>query len=84
MNRIECAYSFRQDFDEVHKRNRRNPSLKPMGNEIVIDDSWSIILPEYADPLLEYTAVDLQDYFRVSMNLNLVLRHISSGPSIVL
>ena len=84
MDRIECAYSFRQDFDEVHKRNRRNSSLKPMENEIAVDDSWSIVLPEDGDHLLEYTAVDLQDYFRVSMNLNLALRHASAGPSIVL
>ena len=33
MKNIEPAYSFRKDLDEVHKRDRRNPVLKPCENE---------------------------------------------------
>ena len=84
MKNIEPAYSFRHELDEVHKRNRRNPALIPRENETSVDESWSIVLPDNADYLVEYAATDLQDYFRVSMNLNLPLRHSAAEHYIVL
>ena len=57
----ESAYSFRKELDEVHKPDRRNPALMPAENEICVNESWSIVLPENADPLIEYAATDLQD-----------------------
>ena len=84
MKNIEPAYSFRKDLDEVHKRDRRNPMLKPRENETSVDESWNIILPEKAHPMTENAATDLQDYFRVSMNLNLPLSRVEKEHSIVL
>ncbi|MBQ6596038.1 MAG: hypothetical protein IJH79_00665, partial [Lentisphaeria bacterium] len=84
MNVKEPAYAFRKELDEVHKPNRRNAALKPENNETCVDGSWCIVLPENADPLLEYAAADLQDYFRVSMELDLPLRKEKTEPCIVL
>ncbi|MBQ6473871.1 MAG: hypothetical protein IJJ33_17925 [Victivallales bacterium] len=80
----ERAYAFRRVLDEVHKPNRRNRSLARGDNETSVDESWCIVLPDDADPLVEYAAVDLQDYLRVSMNLNLPLRKTAKDRSIVL
>ena len=80
----ERAYAFRRVLDEVHKPNRRNRSLVPGDNETSVDESWCIVLPNDADPLIEYAAIDLQDYFRVSMDLNLPLRKGARERSIVL
>ena len=81
MSAREPAYAFRKELDAVHKQNRRDPSLKPLENETAVDGSWCIVLPENADPLIEYAATDLQDYFRVSMDLDLPLRREGYQPS---
>ena len=80
----EKAYAFRQALDEVHKRDRRDPLAKAAANEAVIDLDWSIAIAPANDRLLEYAAVDLQDYFRVSMDLNLPLKNEISGRQIIL
>ena len=80
----EKAYAFRQVLDEVHKRDRRDPMAKPSANEAVVDLDWSIAIVPANDRLLEYAAVDLQDYFRVSMDLNLPLKAEISGKQIII
>ena len=80
----ERAYAFRHELDEVHKRNRRDPMAEPSVSETVIDNSWSIVIGANCSSLCEYAAVDLQDYFRVSMNLHLPLQNDASGKKIVL
>ena len=84
MNLKEPVYAFRKELDAVHKKNLRNPALTPMENETAVDGSWCIVLPDDADPLTRYAAADLQDYFRVSMELNLPLRNAAVENSIVL
>ena len=80
----EPSYSFRKELDKVHKPDRRNSALTPTESEICVNESWCIVLPDDAAPLLEYAARDLQDYFQVSMNLNLPLRKTAAEHSIVL
>ncbi len=80
----EQAYAFRRELDEVHKPHRRNPALLPESNECAVDSSWCIILPENADKLIARAADDLQDYFRVSMDLELPLKSCGSERCIVL
>jgi len=84
MTMKEQAYAFRRELDEVHKPDRRNVSLTPKDNETGVDESWCIVLPDEADPLIEYAATDLQDYFRVSMKLDLPLRRTAGARSLVL
>ena len=84
MKKNEQTYAFRCELDEVHRPDRRNPALKPEINETCVDDAWCIVLPENADALTEYAATDLQDYFRVSMNVNLPLRKSASDKAVVL
>ncbi|MBP5640470.1 MAG: hypothetical protein J6X55_13380 [Victivallales bacterium] len=84
MKEKERAYSFRRELDEVHKKNRLNPTLTPMDDETIVDETWNIVLPINPDSLLEYAAADFQDYFRVSMNVNLAIRKCVTEKMIVL
>ena len=83
--KIEQRYDFRKELNEVHKKDRRDPKAVPAKNEIVIDESWSIVIPANAGRVIDCAAQDLQDYFRVSMNINLPLvEKAPKGKAIVL
>ena len=83
--RMEQHYDFRRELNEVHKKDRRNFSIKAGKNEVEIDDTWSIVIPANAGRVIDCAAKDLQDYFRVSMNINLPLvEKAPKGKAIVL
>lgn len=65
----QLNYQFRQELLEVHKPHRAMPWAKPGAQDVVIDDRWSICIPEDADQLLYLAARDLEDYFAVSMGV---------------
>ena len=82
---LEQHYDFRRELNEVHKRDRRDLKAVPAKNEVVIDDSWCIVLPPDAGRVVDCAAEDLQDYFRVSMGIYLPLvRETSRSKAIVL
>lgn len=70
---MEQKYEFRRFLNEVHKGGRRDFSMEPEPDDIVIDESWKIAVAEDADALVRQAAVDLQEYFLVSMFLRLPL-----------
>ena len=72
--KIEKNYDFRQRFDEVHKPNRRDYSLKAESNEFVINEDTVIVVPANADETIMTAAQDLQDYFFKSMDMSLKLK----------
>ena len=72
--KIEKNYDFRQRFDEVHKPNRRDYSLKAENNEFVITEDTVIVVPANADATIMTAAQDLQDYFFKSMDMSLKLK----------
>ena len=72
--KIEKNYDFRQRFDEVHKPNRRDYSLKAESNEFVISEDTVIVVPADADSTVMTAAHDLQDYFFKSMDMSLKLK----------
>lgn len=84
--KIEEHYHFRKILDEVHKRNRRVPALRPAGNETAVDESWCIVMGKDPGIVIETAAKDLQDYFQVSMGLLLPLKEKAPAraPAIVL
>ncbi len=83
--KIEQHYDFRKELNEVHKPNRRNPQAVPAKNEVVVDDSWSIVIGTNPGPVITCAAKDLQDYFQTSMNIMLPLRaKVAKGPALVL
>ncbi|MBP5181749.1 MAG: hypothetical protein J6331_01850, partial [Lentisphaeria bacterium] len=69
----EQHYDFRRELNEVHKKDRRDSKAVPAENEVVVDDSWCIVLPADAGRVVDCAAEDLQDYFRVSMGICLPL-----------
>jgi hypothetical protein len=70
----ERNYDFRKRMLEVHKPGRRDFHVLPSENEIQVDETWEIVLPEDTARVLKIAANDLQDYFAVSMKVFLKLR----------
>ena len=65
----ERSYDFQQRLLQVHRPNRR--AEKPLGEgQIEITSRWRIVAPGDGG-LLDRTAADLQDYFKVSMGVEL-------------
>ena len=67
---IEKNYDFRKFLDEVHAKSLRDHDRKPAENQVCIDESWSILLPENASSFIVNTARDLADYLFVSMDVS--------------
>ena len=70
---MEKPFEFEKLLEQVHKPNRVNPEALATLAGTKITDQWQIICEEGADIVLKNAATDLQDYFAVSMNLNLAL-----------
>lgn len=71
----ELRYEFRKRMLEVHKKNRRTD--KPLGaGQIEITEDWRICVPT-DDEFLVRVGRDLEDYFFVSMNVEV---HVSAKP----
>lgn len=67
----ERNYQFRQRMLQVHKPGRRMPGIQPSADQVEITDQWVICVPKDADRVLVNAARDLEDYFSVSMGLDL-------------
>lgn len=77
----EKNYDFRKRMLELHKKDRR--MAKPLGNgQIEITDEWSISFPEESE-FLGGRAADLQNYFSVSMGVNVRISNDASDKVIV-
>ncbi|MBR2364480.1 MAG: hypothetical protein IKA79_04705, partial [Lentisphaeria bacterium] len=63
----EKNYDFRKFLDEIHAKNLRDPDKKAKEDEVILDSSWSIVLPENASAFMVDTARDFADYLFVSM-----------------
>ena len=67
----EINYGFRQRMTVVHKPNRYDPAKRPVSGQIVVTSDWCIVYPPDADKVLMNAVRDLEDYFSVSMELDL-------------
>ena len=70
---MEKNYQFRSRMDQVHKPGRRDPAAAAAADETVIDENWLISFASDAPASVVDTAKDLQDYFLVSMDMELKL-----------
>ncbi len=81
----ERPYQFREFLNQVHRPNRRNPHAAPLqDDETMLDEAWSIVIPENAGIELKKAVLDFQDYLLVSMNLPVSIHTRESGKVIVL
>ena len=64
---MERNYDFRQRLRAVHKPNRRNDAVYKKISGVVIDDAWQIVYPDGAENVVRNAALDLQEYFEISM-----------------
>ena len=69
----ERNYQFRQRLDQVHRPDRRDAALRPEGEEVVLEDGWSIVVPDHASSYVVRVAQDLQDYLLTSMRVSALL-----------
>ncbi len=65
----EKHYDFRKFLNTVHRKDRRDFSLRPHPGETEISNGWNIRIDENASDFILNTARDLADYLCVSMNL---------------
>ncbi len=66
---IERNYDFCKRLLEVHKKNRRNKSLKPDTNEFAFENTVRILMPNNAGEVTVTAAKDFADYLFTSMNV---------------
>jgi len=81
----EQRYEFKKDLLQIHKRNRRDFSLKPEENEFTVPEGLAIVLPECYDSVVETAAWDFADYMLKSMEQSaMVTKKASEAPSLKL
>lgn len=71
MIKIEQNYEFRQRMDQVHKPKCRSEYAVKETGEVEITEQWEISYQYDAPEVVKMAAKDLQDYFLVSMEINL-------------
>jgi len=79
----ENNYQFRQDLLQVHRPNRRMTWTTANEDEVEITKNWKISIPKIHDTLLFHAAKDLEDYFSVSMNVDLNIEIDSQKENII-
>ena len=67
----EAKYDFQHRMRQVH-RPRRQMGKRPLPGQITITGHWQIQAPKHSD-LLARVALDLQDYFQVSMGITVAI-----------
>lgn len=70
MLRNEKPYDFKQELKQIHKKDRRDFTLQPLENELVVMDGIQILLPDYENEVIMTAALDFADYLRTSMGLS--------------
>jgi len=77
----EQNYDFRARMLEVHRKDRRIAKPPAIG-QIEVSNKWTITFPA-SNELLTNCALDLKDYFDVSMGVNVTIANKASDFSIV-
>ena len=70
MLKPEKPYDFKKELQQIHKKDRRDHTLKPALDEFVLKDGIQILLPDYDNEVVMTAAVDFTDYLRVSMGIS--------------
>lgn len=67
---MEKNFDFLKRMRVVHQPGRRDWTAKPEPGEIMLDNSWKIVIPTAAGQLIRRAADDFQDYLFTSMNVS--------------
>ena len=70
---MEKNYEFLNRMRVVHKPDRRDASAVKTEQELALDSSWKIVIPENASEMVKMAASDFQDYLLKSMDLSIVI-----------
>ena len=71
---MEKYMDFEKKVQQVHKPNRVNPEALKTLCGTKITQSWKITCKADAHLVVNTVVADLQDYFRVSMNLEMIMQ----------
>ena len=66
---MERNYDFCKRLLEVHKKDRRDPSLLPLEGEFCFESPTAILIPQNAGEIVQTAARDFADYLFTSMNV---------------
>jgi len=78
----ERNYEFRRRIAVVHRPNRRDQTIKPSPEEVLIEDGWSIVIPTNTPDVVLNVGKDLQDYLFTSMNVSVSLKRSAGLPTL--
>lgn len=67
---MEKKYQFKTDLLNIHKKDRRNFSLKADANEFELKNGFSIVVPEDASEVIMTAVRDFSDYLFTSMKVS--------------
>ncbi len=77
---IEKNYDFKKRMRVIHLPERRDFSLQPGENEILLNEDWCLVLdPDLSSGGIK-AAADFQDYLGVSMLLPLARHNVTTAP----
>ena len=62
VNEMERNYEFRKRIDIVHVPNRRDWSIYPKRNEIIIKNGWELAVSKDCSDIVYNVARDIQAY----------------------
>lgn len=70
MLKKEQRYEFKRELLQIHKKDRRDPSLKARNDEFIINDDFAIVVPQNCDAIILTAAKDFADYLLTSMQIS--------------
>lgn len=71
---MERNYDFRKELQQVHRPDIRDFGYRPSADELLIDDSWQIVIAKDADRVIKTAVQDLQDYLFTSLDVSVAVR----------
>ena len=76
-------FRFRRDLLQVHRPNRRMAWACPQEDDVLITSNWKISIPHSNNPVLNNAALDLKNYFIISMNTSMKVVSHAKGENII-
>ena len=76
----EKNYDFLKRMRIVHQPDRRDVAAVLNSDETALDNSWKIVIPAGAGPLIRRAADDFQDYLFTSMNVSVSVVAVRKNP----
>lgn len=72
---MEKKYQFKEEMLNIHKKDRRDLSLKPCSDEFEIKNGFSLVVPQNAGDVTMTAVRDFVDYLFTSMNISAMISY---------